>query len=99
MSDFAQAGAICTLQRLNDSHLAAIEERLIAAARERPVALILPCRGSDLAEPALAHICSELRGAAWLSEVIVSVNGASADVIAAARPHFDGLPARVLWND
>jgi glucosyl-3-phosphoglycerate synthase len=99
MSDFAQAGGICTLQRLNETHLAAIEERVMAASRARPVALIVPCRGNDLAEPAFAHLLAEVRGASWLSEVVVSVNGASDGMISAIRPLLEGLPARVLWND
>lgn len=99
MSDFAQAGGICTLQRLNETHLAEIEARMVSASRERAVALILPCRGSDLMGPAFARICEELRGAAWLSEVVVSVNGATAELLAEIRPSLEGLPARVLWND
>jgi glucosyl-3-phosphoglycerate synthase len=99
MSDFSQPGAICTLQRLNETHLGAIEERLARAAAERPITLILPCLGADLAEPAFAHICAELRGAAWLREVIVSVNGGDAALIERARVELRGLPARILWND
>ena len=63
MSDFAQSGLICTLQRLNDAHLPALEEELVELVRTRPIALVLPCHGSDLQKPALRHLVSELLGA------------------------------------
>jgi glucosyl-3-phosphoglycerate synthase len=75
MSDFAQHGLIATLQRLNDFHLDRIESELGEFARQKPIALVLPCHARDLMQPALAHIIAELRGAPWLGEVVVSLNG------------------------
>ncbi len=101
MSDFSQPGSICTLQRLNETHLAGLEERLAEAAKARPVSLILPCRGADLMQPAFAHICEELRSARWLREVILSVNGADDAMCSQAAPVLRELPQRVrmLRND
>lgn len=101
MSDFAQNGLICTLQRLNDTHLDAIESRLIERCREQPVALVLPCHAGELGRPALAHILRELNDARWINEIIVSMNGLDEAGFAEAESIFGTLrhPVRVLWND
>ena len=101
MHDFAQAGPICTLPRLNDTYGAQLEASLGAHAQQRPVSLIIPCHGMDLRQPALAHILAELAPATWLREVVLSVNGARpmelehGQRLAAALP----CPTRVLEND
>lgn len=101
MSDFAQNGLICTLQRLNDTHLDAIEARLTELSREQPVALVLPCHGAELGRPALTHILRELNDARWISEIVVSMNGLDEAGFAHAESLFGELrhPVRVLWND
>jgi glucosyl-3-phosphoglycerate synthase len=88
VSDFAQTGLICTLQRLNETHLARIEAELVGLARARPIALVLPCHGRDLEQPVFDRIVDELRGADFLREVVISTN----DVSAVAR---DALPKRL----
>jgi glucosyl-3-phosphoglycerate synthase len=75
VADFAQAGLISTLQRLNDGHIATVERELCALAREKLIGLILPCHAADLERPALAHIQAELEKAEFLSLVVLSVNG------------------------
>lgn len=101
MSDFAQPGLISTLQRLNDTHLAPLEAELTELARTRPIALVLPCHGADLTRPALQHVVQELTGAAWLSEVVVSLNALGETTLDQARAHFAPLPhpVRLLVND
>ena len=102
MSDFAQTGLICTLQRLNDTHLAKVERELAVLAHERPIALVLPCHGADLAKPALAHIVAELsEGRHFLHEIVVTMNGLDAAGFARAQELFAALPMRrtLLWND
>ena len=102
MSDFAQTGLICTLQRLNDTHLAKVERELAVLAHERPIALVLPCHGADLAKPALAHIVAELsEGPHFLHEIVVTMNGLDAAGFARAQELFAALPMRrtLLWND
>jgi glucosyl-3-phosphoglycerate synthase len=75
VADFAQAGLISTLQRLNDGHIAMVERELEVIAREKSIGLILPCHAADLERPALAHIQAELANAEFLSVVVLSVNG------------------------
>jgi len=88
VSDFAQNGLICTLQRLNDSHLARIEAEVAELALDRPIGLVLPCHGRDLEQPAFARMVEELRGATFVREIVVSMN----DVAPAAR---EVLPQRL----
>lgn len=90
MSDFSQTGQVCTLQRLNDRHMVEIESRLGAIAQRAPITLVLPCHGSDLAAPALRHIIRSIAGAEWLSAAILSINGASAEAVTAARAEAEG---------
>ncbi len=102
MSDFAQSGLICTLQRLNDTHLNTIHRQLSVLALKRPIALILPCHGPDLTQSVLDHLIFELHhGPHFLSEIVVSLNGLD-------QAQFDSLPQRFsrlkmrqtfLWND
>ncbi len=101
MSDFAQAGLICTLQRLNERNGLQLEEELTEVGRKNPIALILPCHAGELGRPALSHICAELKKAPWLREVVVSMNGLDAAGFSRARAFFAQLPqtVRILWND
>ncbi len=101
MSDFAQTGLICTLQRLNEAHLPELEAELTDLAQARPIALVLPCHGMDLERAALAGIVAELQGAAFLREIVVTLNGVDETAFALAQERFSRLPQRVtlLWND
>lgn len=92
MSDFAQPALISTLQRLNHTHLARIEGEMGELAKEKKIALIIPCHGADLARPAFAHILDELRGAIWLHEVVLAINDATEEAVAAARDRLSALP-------
>jgi glucosyl-3-phosphoglycerate synthase len=75
VADFAQAGLISTLQRLNDGHIAAVERELEGLAQNKTIGLILPCHAADLERPALAHILAELAHAEFLGILVLSVNG------------------------
>jgi glucosyl-3-phosphoglycerate synthase len=101
MGDFAQSGLICTLQQLNATHLEQIEAELPALTVASPVALILPCHEADLHGPAIHRLRDELRGAKWLSEIVVSLNGVDAMGAPAVRAFFGALPqpVRLIWND
>ncbi|RYD69282.1 MAG: glycosyl transferase, partial [Verrucomicrobiaceae bacterium] len=101
MSDFAQSGLICTLQRLNPAYDQQLETELTELGQTRSIALILPCHAGELERPALAHICAELQEARWLNEVVVSMNGLDAEGFRHARRFFSQLPqkVRILWND
>jgi glucosyl-3-phosphoglycerate synthase len=101
VSDFAQTGLICTLQRLNETHLSALEVELEIEAATRPIALILPCHAADLSRPALVHIVEELGRVRFLRDVVVSLNGFDQESFGYAREIFAALPqrVRVLWTD
>jgi glucosyl-3-phosphoglycerate synthase len=99
VSDFAQSGLICTLQRLNDTHLARIEAELTALAAARPIALVLPCHGRDLEQPAFTHLLEELRSAAFLREIVCSVNDVAPAAFHALPARFTSLPQKVTLLD
>ncbi len=89
MSDFAQNGAICTLQRLNSQHLSLLDsDWLPALTQTAPISLILPCHAPELQRPALRHICAELSAARWLRRAIIPINGLTAAEVPAARAFF-----------
>jgi len=97
MSDFTQNGVICTLPRLNETHLEPLDTQLLPRlAATAPVSLILPCHAPDLERPALEHICHQLAGARWLTRVLVPVNGLPLDNLPAlARRLSAQLPCNV----
>jgi glucosyl-3-phosphoglycerate synthase len=95
VSDFAQAGLICTLQRLNDTHLGRIEAELHEIARVRPIALVLPCHGRDLEQPAFQRLLEELRGADFLREIVLSMNGVAPAVREALPGRLSSLRQKV----
>lgn len=101
MSDFAQTGLICTLQRLASGNDSQLEQELKGLAASRPIALVLPCHGAELGQEALHHIRDELRPAEWLSRIVVSFNGLNSDEWQKAREFFGDLPqpVQMLWND
>lgn len=97
MSDFTQNGVICTLPRLNETHLQPLDsQQLPTLAKHSPVSLILPCHAPDLERPALQHICQQLAGARWLHRVLVPVNGLPlAELPALQRRLSSELPCEV----
>ncbi len=103
MSDFAQTGVICTLQRLNETHLAPMDEVWLPGLASRcPVSLILPCHAPDLRQPALARICAQLSQALWLQRVVIPINGLPPDEHAAVRSQLAqqlSLPHTLLFTD
>ena len=101
MSDFFQNGIITTLHNLCDRPVADMEGELSEFARNRPMALILPCLYSELAQPALAKIIAELAKAPYLSSVIIGLDRADASEYRHALDYFSALPQKhhVLWND
>jgi len=101
MSDFFQNGIITTLHNLSDRPLAALEAELCEFAPERPMALVLPCLYSELAQPALANIVAELSKVGYLSDIVIGLDRASEKEYQHALEYFSRLPQRhhVLWND
>ena len=75
MSDFYQNGVITTLHRLGASSLGRIEAELKHYARERPMALVLPCLHTEIDGSGLRGILEVLREVSYLHRIIVSVSG------------------------
>ena len=102
MADFFQTGAIATLHRLGPPNVARIEAELCALSVATPIALVLPCHVRELGTPALARILGELKGAKYLRQIVVGIDGAdTAAKWNRARKIFGVLPQEtlLLWND
>ena len=48
MADFHQGGVITTLHRLGEPGVRRLEAELLGYARQRPIALVLPCLYSEI---------------------------------------------------
>lgn len=102
MADFFQTGAITTLHRLGPPNVARIEAELCALTIATPIALVLPCHVRELGTPALERILGELKGAKYLRQIVIGIDGAdTAAKWNRARKIFGALPQEVLllWND
>ncbi|HOC43650.1 MAG TPA: hypothetical protein PKJ99_11605 [Thermoanaerobaculales bacterium] len=101
MSDFKQAGRIATLPRLRCGEAAERERELVVHARRTPLVLVMPCLVTELDQPALATMVSELAATPYLDTVVISLDQADADGYARALDYFRGLRLRtlVIWND
>ena len=100
MSDFYQNGVITTLHRLAPASLGRLEAELKYFARERPMALVLPCLWSEVNGPGLRGIVEVLREVSYLHRVVVSVSGTSdPDEFRRVRDFFQVLPEAVcVWG-
>ena len=102
MADFFQTGAIATLHRLGPPNAARLEAELCALSAETPIALVLPCHVRELGTPALERILSELKGASYLRQIVIGIDGAdTAAKWSRARKIFGVLPQEplLIWND
>ncbi len=102
MADFFQTGAIATLHRLGAPNGVRLESELCALSDANPIALVLPCHVRELGTPALERILGEVKGARFLRQVIVGMDGAdTAAKWKRARKSFSVLPQDtvMLWND
>ncbi len=101
MADFYQNGIITTLHNLSRRPVSEIEEELRGFSKSRPMSLILPSLFSELEGKALPHIVEELKGADYLSEVVIGLDRADESQYRHALKFFAALPQphRVLWND
>ena len=101
MSDFFQNGIITTLHNLASRDLADLERELVEFAEHRPMTLVLPCLYSELEQPALAKIVSELSQARYLSHVVIGLDRADQAQYQHALEYFSALPQphTVIWND
>ena len=100
MSDFYQNGVITTLHRLGAPSLSRIEAELKHYARERPMALVLPCLHTEIDGSGLRGILEVLREVSYLHRIIVSVSGTTqAEEFKRVREFFRPLPEVVcVWG-
>jgi glucosyl-3-phosphoglycerate synthase len=101
VADFHQGGAIATLHRLETANLEELEREVTRHARQRPIALVLPCLFAEFTRPAIRQIIEELAVVPYLEEIVVSLGQTTADDLPVARRAFERLPQRVsfIWND
>ena len=101
MADFYQNGIITTLHNLSHRPLKDLEDELRTFSKQRPMSLILPSLFSELEGEALPNIINHLRGADYLSEIVIGLDRASEEQYRYALKFFDKLPQhhRVLWNE
>jgi glucosyl-3-phosphoglycerate synthase len=101
MSDFQQRGPITTLPRLGARGADQLDAALCTAVRRRPLALIMPCLITELDQPALAGMVTQLARVPYLDTVVISLDRADAAGYTRALEYFRALGQRtvVLWND
>ncbi len=101
MADFYQNGIITTLHNLSRRPVEEIEEELRGFSKSRPMSLILPSLFSELEGEALPNIVQQLKGADYLSEIVIGLDRADEKQYRHALSFFDELPQhhRVLWNE
>ena len=101
MADFYQTGIIATLHRLGQGNLQVIERQLEYFSRQQPIALVLPALYSEFEKPAMDSILSELRGATYLRQIVLTLAQATAEQFEEVQKRVSVLPGevRVLWHD
>ena len=101
MADFHQNGVVTTLHRLDAGDQDLIERELVEFSRTQRIALVLPALFSEFTRPAMSRIIRDLRHAAYVHEIVVSLDRASEAEFELARRAFDEVPqqVRVLWHD
>lgn len=104
MSDFLQGSPIATLHLLSGIHVDYVENQILEASRERPIALVLPCLLSELEGTALRVIMGALEPVKYVHEIIVTLGPASEEEFKYACEYFqplqvNGRRVRLIWND
>ncbi|MGK0248024.1 MAG: glucosyl-3-phosphoglycerate synthase [Oleispira sp.] len=101
MADFYQNGIVTTLHNLAHRPVEDIESELREFSNKRPMSLILPSLFSELEGDALPNIVKHLKGADYLSEIVIGLDRADEEQYRHALTFFGTLPQhhRVLWNE
>src|ERR1700739_4768148 len=100
MADFYQTGIIATLHRLGQGDLSIIERQLEFFSRQQPIALVLPALYTEFEKPAMDTILSELSGATYVKQFVLTLAQATAAQFEEVKQRVSGLPGqvRVLWH-
>jgi len=101
VSDFYQNGVVTVLHRLGQPNTEQLEQELERYANTTPIALVLPSLYAELERPALKRIVDILSDVRYISEIVISLDHASALEFRLAKQFFSQLPqrVRVIWND
>ena len=103
MPDFHQPVQLPTLHHLAETRLEEREELVSLMAKKRPVALVVPALASELEREALPRILRAINQAPYVSQVILTMNGMSAEQYTQAKIFFKRrlrkTPFQILWND
>ncbi len=103
MADFFQHHRLPTLHHLTDCDLEAREAELAGWAKDKPIVLLLPALYAEFDKPALQHMLRQISDVPYVSEVVLTVNRATAAQIKQARVHcsewLGKKPFTLLWND
>ena len=100
MADFYQNGPIATLNRLCSDVVPELEEELVHYAKESPISLVLPALAREMDGEALPHIVRELRGADYVSEIVIALGRADEEDYQRALDFFSPFPRKkILWLD
>jgi glucosyl-3-phosphoglycerate synthase len=101
MADFYQTGVIATLHKLGQGDLGILERQLEYFSRQQPIALVLPALYSEFEKPAMDTILSELSGATYVRQFVLTLAQATAEQFEEVQKRVSGLPGevRVLWHD
>jgi glucosyl-3-phosphoglycerate synthase len=72
---------------------------LTELARTRPIALVLPCHGRDLEQPAFARMLEELSAASFLHEIVLTMNAVAPAARVALPARLMALPQKITLLD
>ncbi len=100
MSDFYQTGVVATFHKIGKGNLKKLESELSWYSSERPIALVLPSLYLELQGDALKNIINELTKVKYISQIVITLGGASEDEFKHAKEFFSALPqrTRIIWN-
>ena len=76
MADFQQ-NVVPTFTRLVDEDLGRMEKRILRAARDVPIGVIIPALFNDLSSPAMQHIIEQLAGMNFVKRIYISLASSS----------------------
>ena len=105
MPDFYQHSRLPTLHHLAEGDKGSgREEELARWAKTKPIALLLPALYAEFEKPALKGMLTQISSLPFISEVVVTVNRATAPQIKIARERCQewlgkSKPFSLLWND
>ena len=100
MADFQQ-NVVPTFTRLVDEDLGRMEKRILRAARDVPIGVIIPALFNDLSSPAMQHIIEQLAGMNFVKRIYISLAYSSEEEFQRGREIIQPIKDRsvLLWND